>query len=176
MDEIELKFLEIDKKEYISKLEKLGAKKKFSSKVEAIYFDTKKKELKKQNKILRLRKINNKNELTIKTKIKNDQIKHMEEYETNVNDFKLMQKILENLGYEAYAKIIKERISYKYKNCNIEIDTITNCPTYLEIETTDINKLKKIINELGLNIKQGKPWSMFEIIKNYSQRHSVQSP
>lgn len=169
MDEIELKFLEIDKKKYISILKKLKAKKKFNCKIKAIYFDTKDSKLKKQNKILRLRKINNYHELTFKKKINNKKFKHVKEYEIKINNPKELKKILKELGYEPFTTIEKQRISYEYKNSKIEIDTIKNCPTYLEIEVNDKNKLKKIIDDLKLDIKKGKNWSMFEVIKKYKK-------
>ena len=69
MNEVEVKILNINRKEIEKKLVALGAKKVFDDKVSALFFDSDEKEVRHNNKQLRLRTEGKKAVLTIKRKI-----------------------------------------------------------------------------------------------------------
>ena len=169
MREIEVKFLEIDKEKIIEKLKSLGAKKSFEGNIEALYFDTSKKELKKKGIILRLRKRGDISELTLKKWISVVNAKVMEEKESKVEDFQEIRNILHNLGYREIVRRRKCRITYKLDDISFEIDKIADLPCYLEIEAPSIEKIRHAVDLLGLSMEDSKPWSEGEVRRHYKK-------
>lgn len=153
MIETEIKILDINKKEIEEKLLKLNAKKILDDNVEAYYFD-KDDELRKEGKVLRLRKIGEKTFLTFKKKIENKNLSQREEHETEVNNFENTKLILLNLGYNIREKVIKHRTSYQINETKFEIDQHlekdSNIPCLMEIESNE-KKIKKYIEILNIN-------------------------
>lgn len=106
------------------------------------------------NKWVRLRKSNSKVELTVKhimRKLSEDEIfQHVDEREIKTNSFEDTNLILESLGLARRNYQEKIRYSYVLGGVNIEIDVWPMIDPYLEIECTDINKIREIISKLGL--------------------------
>ncbi|MCX6773785.1 MAG: class IV adenylate cyclase [Candidatus Micrarchaeota archaeon] len=170
MREIEVKFLEIDKEKIIEKLKSLGAKKSFEGNIEALYFDTGKKELKKKGIILRLRKKGDVSELTLKKWISVLNAKVMEEKESQVGDFQEIRNILHNLGYREIVRRRKYRMTYVLGDIHFEIDKIVDLPCYLEIEAPSIEKIRHAVDLLGLSMEDSKPWSEGDVRKHYRRK------
>lgn len=173
MKEIEVKILDINIEETITKLNKLGAKKIFDGILYAVYFDDKDETLKKNKKILRLRKEGNIAVLTRKTIISKERAKIAEEEEEEV-DFDQTYLQLISQGYIPNFVLQKHRQTYKLNDSKIEIDTYQGAhsfvPTFLEIESPDLNKLEEIVIKLGYDKKHALPWSSKEVIKHYMQK------
>lgn len=108
------------------------------------------------NKWVRLRKYNDKTELTIKHIIKkdNDFIEKVIENEIETNDFDKSNTILESLGITSRGYQEKIRFSYIYKDAAIEIDFWPKLNSYIEIECDNINTIYELINILELNNKE----------------------
>lgn len=168
--EIEVKILNVNKKEVEKKLLTLGAEKSFEDYIEAIYYnlDHKNKENKKTS--LRLRKKGKQIELTFKNRLKTKTVKICEETEVNVSDFENMKLILKNLGYKIKTELKKHRTEYKLKNISFELDTYINEPTLLEIEAPDKKTLEKYVKILGFTMNEAKGWSYAEILKYYKEK------
>lgn len=168
--EIEIKILEINKKEMINKLIQLGAKKIIDDNVLAYYFD-KDNNFSKKGIILRLRKIGNKNYLTFKEKISDKEVSLREEYETEINDFDNMKLILLNLGYQIIATIEKHRTSFKINETLFEIDEHLNensfIPCLMEIESTNKENINKYIKLLNIKKNQLSKLGFFGLRKKY---------
>lgn len=167
MKELEVKILEINKKEVIKKLENLGAKKILDSNVNAIHFDFDDYSLSKQDKILRLRRKGDITELTFKRKISKKKAKIVEELEVKVDDFGSMKKVLERLGLKKIKQYTKHRISYNLNDVHFELDTYPGIPTFLEIEAPDIKKVKESVEKLGYSMKDAKSWNGWDVLKYY---------
>ena len=169
--EIEIKILEINKQEMINKLIQLGAKKIIDDKVVAYYFDNNERTLSSEGKVLRLRKIGNKNYLTFKEKISDKEVSLREEYETEINNFEKMKLILLNLGYQIIALIEKHRTSYKINETLFEIDEHLNensfIPCLMEIESTNKENINKYIKLLNVNKNQISKLGFFGLRKKY---------
>lgn len=108
------------------------------------------------NKWLRLRKNNDKVELTIKHIFNkhNEKIQKVQEFEIDVSDLEEANKLLEQLGIIRRNYQEKIRHSYKFGNAEIETDEWPNLEPYMEIECDDEKLITEIINKLELNDKR----------------------
>jgi adenylate cyclase class 2 len=165
--EIEIKVLEIDKKEVISKLRKVGAKKKLDARLKVRFFDFPDKRLTKKNNAVRLRKEGKKTKITIKDKFVQNKFKQVIEYETEVQDFEAITQIFNLIGLKIVAEQEKDRISYKYKDITFDIDTYPRIPTLLEIEAENLTKLKEGLRIIGKTIKDSNSKTGKELFAHY---------
>ncbi len=169
--EIEVKALEIDKKEIEKKLAKLGAKKIFDGEFEFILFDRPNEELKKKEALLRLRKEGSKIVLAFKKKISMKRVKKMEEIEVEVSDFEKTRKILKQLGFVEFLKAKKHRTSYKLEGTHFDIDTykgkLKKIPTFMEIEAESEKEIARYIKLLNLPREKIKSWTLKELLEYY---------
>lgn len=169
MQEIEVKILEINKDEIIKKLVELGAEKVFDDSIEAVYFDLDDNSLSENDRILRLRKKGEKAELTFKEGMSRDEAKIMKEFNTEIDDFESMKRILEGIGFKEFKQVKKRRISYLLGDVRFEIDTLPNIPTFLEIEAPSLAKLRESADKLGFSMDNAKPWSVWEVLGHYGK-------
>lgn len=171
MQETEIKFLDINKKEIIDKLEKLKAKKTFEGDIESTFYDFPDKNLERANKYLRLRKKGNEIELTSKERIPHSTMKVMAETEVTLNNFETAKKLLKSLGLKETRVLPKKhRITYSLNNCHFEIEKYDNVPTFLEIEAANEKSLNETIKLLNLDIKKGKDWSNAKVLEFYGKK------
>lgn len=165
MDEIELKFLNIDVTEIKEKLNTLGAKLKYDAKTESYPFlsdgfhssDS-------TMKYLRIRKVNDNVQITYKNAAKESDMTTREELEINVDNYDEAIKLIEKLGFKKGKVFRKHREHYELNNIHFELDTLENIPTYLEIETQTEEDLKDICVRLGLDISNGRKGTIVEIL------------
>lgn len=171
MQEIEAKILDVNREELEEKLKQLGAVKKFSGEVYAVFFDTPDLYLKHNNSILRLRKEGDKTKLTLKTGLKQEAVKSCEENEVEVSDFEGMAHILETLGYQRWKEIKKRRISYSLGKVHFEFDQFLGehgcVPEFMEIEAPDEKILYDYAAKLGYKKEDCKSWTIPELMKHY---------
>ena len=170
MEEIEVKILEINKKETVRKLKRLGAKKVSDGDTNAILFDFPNKKLKKAGKLLRLRTSGKKIELTLKKKISKKKTKIMKEHEVDLNDFEIARDILKGIGLKESKIYVKNRTSYKLGKVKFEFDTLPGIPTYLEIEAPTEKIIEKCVKKLGFSMSDTKPWNAKDILKYYKEK------
>lgn len=122
------------------------------------------------HKWLRLRKSNEKVELTIKHIIpSNEFVEQIEETEVKVEDFEEMNELLESLGFQHKNYFEKERIQFEYLNCEIDIDSWPLIPTYMEIEGNSEEEIKKVLEKLGLNLSDAISCTADEVFKKYGK-------
>ncbi len=164
MNEIELKFLDIDVQDIKNRLNKLGAKIKFDTVIESYSFLAKGFDSWNSNKkLLRVRKINNQVTITYKDPAKESDMTSREEIECNVDNHENAILLLEKIGFKCDNVFKKHRIHYELEDIHFELDTLDNIPTYLEIETTTEDAMVDICKKLELDISDGKKGTIVEI-------------
>ena len=111
------------------------------------------------NEFLRIRKENNKYIINYKKKHDN----YVDEYETEINDFDSLSKILNVYGFEETCCIEKTREKYLYKNkYEISFDNVKELGLFIEIEIIKHTKNKDeeyqdlitLLYELNINLNQ----------------------
>jgi len=168
--EVEVKILEINRKEIVRNLKKMKARKIFEGAIEAVYFDDSKSRLKKGGEVLRLRKKGKNVEMTVKKRRHGRGAKVMDEYEVQTGDFNQAKKILSQLDFKEIRRFRKRRSSYSLGKVHFEIDKYPRIPAFLEIEAASLKKVKAVLQRLGYSLKDTKPWSTFELFEYYRKR------
>lgn len=105
---------------------------------------------------IRLRQNGEECELTIKyiySTLKDYDIKDVKEIEIKVDSFQVANSLLEELGYFRKKKVEKKRISYTYKDMQIEIDSWPLIKPYVEIEGKKVDDIYDLAKKLGYNKK-----------------------
>lgn len=174
MKEIEVKVLNINKKNILEKLKSINAnliKKEFQRNIIFDYADNR---LFNSGGYVRIREANsfidNKKSIivTFKELISKDKFKISEEIEFETNNVNETTKFLEKLGLKIFRIDEKFRESYKIDFGLVEIDTWAGVPTYLEVEAINEENVEKILNLLGYKLSESTSMSLKEIIKFYN--------
>lgn len=110
--------------------------------------------------------------MTTKKLLSQDKFKVMEENEVEINNSNQGKNIFKSLGLELVQSIKKYRESYRYKNTLVEIDINEQsfCPfPYIEIETSNEDELKEIVNLLGYTLKDTTSKTIYEIMSDFKK-------
>lgn len=158
--EYEVKILDINVKDILGRLEKLGARKIIERNMKRFVYDLK------DNSWIRLRFDGQKTTLTIK-EIKDDSITGTKEIEVVVSDFDNANIILERIGFKAKAYQENKRISYKLDDVEIEIDFWPMIPPYIEIEGNSIKDVENIVEKLGFQMSQTTSINTIKVYDKY---------
>jgi adenylate cyclase class 2 len=151
--EIEVRFLEINKEELIGRLNELGAKDLGEDLLEEIIiYDKDLKWREEGGQLMRLRTRQGKTTLTYKHH-KEQSVNGTEEIEFEVSDPKKAEALLERLGFVGYRHQQKKRHTYELDEVVFDIDTWPRIPTYVELEGPSEAKLKEADAQLGLDWK-----------------------
>ena len=151
--EVELRAKILDVNSIHSRLEELGATYIKTQRIEDYYFG----ELGLYQKLgrsfwLRLRVKNGKLEIAYKGPTKTDGV--YEEYEQELQDLETAKIIFTKMGLENVINIVKDRISYKLADINIELDSIEGKGNFIELEiiseNEDKTKLFELFHKLGI--------------------------
>jgi adenylate cyclase, class 2 len=171
MEEIEVKFLNIDSVLMEGKLEAIGAKKMFEKLYKRRIFDYPDLRLNKKGAWIRLRDEGEKITLTYKERIgmktfdgkTNDD--SMEEIEINVNDFEKTAEMLNKIGFIEKFYQENKRIRYRLNDIEFDIDFWPQLDPYLEIEAPSWEKIDEAIKLLELNPEDKRIFSTTQIYK-----------
>lgn len=177
MHEVEVKIVAIDRGQVEARLKSLGASKTFEGHMETVFFDLPGDPIAKANNLLRLRKKEDKNELTFKRFVADESAKVREEYEVIVSDFDTTRLILESIGLTEIQHLKKHRISYALKDgVTVDLDKYTgdlsHIPDLMEIEAKDIATLRSHVKMLGFSPEDTKSWTTFDLINYYSGKNA----
>lgn len=153
MEEIEVKFIDINVEELKSKLESLGATfvGKFTYRRKS--YDGQNKFLTEKNSWLRLRDEGDKVTMAYKQRlgIENDHLREgsMKEIEITVSDFASTDELLKELGMieKFYEENTRER--YMLDDVEIDIDTWPMIPSYVELEGKSWTSVEEVAKKLG---------------------------
>jgi adenylate cyclase class 2 len=156
MEEIEVKFLEVDIPELEKKLLGLGAKKVGETVSRITNFDFPDYRLKAEHAWVRLRSEFGKTTLAYKQRIGASNTnangdESMKEVEVGVEDFDKTNSLLLSIGMIEKFSQGRKRIRYTKDDVEFDIDAWPLIPPYLEIEGPSWDKVEKISRELGFN-------------------------
>jgi adenylate cyclase, class 2 len=150
-EEIEVKFLIDDLAAMRQRLVALGATCTTPRTYEEnLLFDTPDAQLRRQGRLLRLRR-DRRNLITYKEPPTHHDLdfKIMHEYEAEVSDFAHMQTILEKLGFRLSLRFEKYRETFTYQRAEIVLDEVP-FGTFMEIEGPR-EAIRDIVTALGLD-------------------------
>jgi len=172
MKEIEVKILEVNRKKIVETLTGLGAKRVFDGEIQTMFFDFKDASIVKAKDVLRLRKEQDKIELTYKKVHITETAKLAEEYSVEVSNLETMKKILESIGLSITESMKKHRVSYTIDHTRFDIDCYVGdyeyIPEFMEIEAENTDLIHKYAALLGFKAEECLPWSTEELIRYYS--------
>ncbi len=178
MKETEVKILEVNRPKIEQTLRNLGAKKIFDDNVETLFFDSKEGTIAKQKNVLRLRKEQDKTELTFKIVHVTQTAKTAEECSVEVSNLETMVKILENLGLSIIDRTKKHRVSYTLDDARFDFDCYSSdygyIPEFMEIEAKNTDLIYSYAELLGFKAKDCLPWSTIDLIKHYAFKKTNQ--
>lgn len=103
------------------------------------------------NETFRIRRNNDACYITYKQQHFNGKLwTYSDEYETEVKDYKIMEKIISMLGLEPLITVHNKRTIYHYKDYEIILEEVENLGCLLEIEklSTDGNEAMNVKEEL----------------------------
>lgn len=169
MQEVEVKFLEVDVALLTGKLLTLGAKKVFEGDVFAVYFEHPL-GLIGPSEQLRLRKKGSLVELTYKKDKERGKAKICDETELKLDDYDSAYRLITNLGFKEKRSQEKRRVSYKLRSFIYEFDTLPGVPTFLEVEAQNLSSLEEAVSLIGLSMSEAKPWSGRDVLDYYSKK------
>jgi adenylate cyclase, class 2 len=174
MKEIEAKIIDIEPRKIEETLFSLGAAKIFDGQIETTFFDFPNRAIINAKDVLRLRKEQDKIELTYKKVHFTEEAKIAEEHSVEVSSLEEMKKILGFLGLQTIESMRKHRISYLLNKARYDIDKYVGeyayVPAFLEIEAENSNAIHKNAALLGFKPKDCLPWSTKELINHYSSK------
>ncbi|HMK95593.1 MAG TPA: CYTH domain-containing protein [Candidatus Limnocylindrales bacterium] len=174
MQETEVKILEVDRKKVERTLTGLGAKKVFEGDIQTLLFDFKDGRIVKARDVLRLRKEQDKSEITYKKVHETQTVKRAQEYTVEVSNMEMMRKILENLGLTITESMQKHRVSYVLDHARFDIDCYFGSygfiPEFMEIEAENLGLIHKYAELLGFKAEDCLPWSTYELVQHYSSQ------
>lgn len=148
--EYEVRLLDINKEDFINKIESLNAQ--FINKYDQVryVYDFNPKI---ENKWIRLRTDGFKTTLTIK-EYQDTSIGGTKELEIEVSDMKKTDEILEELGYKKRSVQENKRIRYILDDVEIDIDTWPHLNTYVEFEGENKEAVLKILDKLNIGLDE----------------------
>jgi len=173
MEEFEIKFLEVDVLELEKKLLTIGAEKVGEYHYQRALFDYSDLHLNKANSWLRLR--TNGNEVTLSYKQRIGVKSHdgsipddgMKEIEVIVDNYEKTYELLKSIGLIVKREEKNKRIRYTKGDAVFDIDFWPQIPTYVEIESTSLEKAKEAARELGFDPEKGFICSAGSIYRRY---------
>lgn len=167
--EIETQVLDIDKKNVIAKLRKLGAKEYPEVLQKRWVFNIKEgnKESISTGKWIRLRQVGKETTITYKDK-KGSGVKETEEIEVYVDDFDDAAKIFSKIpGFSGIFYQENKRKKFELKSMEFTLDTWPLIPTYLEIEARNEKSLREGLRLLSLEGKDARHIGTNAIYEKY---------
>jgi adenylate cyclase class 2 len=169
-EEIECKFLDVDTKDITKKLEKLGAKKKFSRTFRRYVFDFPDLRLNSMNAWLRVRDEGHKTTVTYKQRLgviddKNDD--GMREVEIVVDSFDHAVELLRSIGMKPKFYEENKRTAYELDGVEIDIDEWPLIPPYVEVEGKNWQEVDAMSQRLGFNPKDKLVCATMQVYARY---------
>ncbi|MBR3211329.1 MAG: CYTH domain-containing protein [Bacilli bacterium] len=143
--EYEVRILEIDRKDFEKRLEKLHAKFCWDHVQKRYVYDFHPKE---KSKWIRLRTNGEKTTLTIKNLVTSE-IDGTQELELEVDNFDRCNLLLKELGYEPKGYQENRRVQYEINGVEVDIDDWPKIPTYVEIEGASEEAVYNVVEALG---------------------------
>lgn len=164
MIEREVKYLVADFNPYRERLSKHGAVLQSSFFEDNIVFDDNRETLRREGKLLRLRKSDTVT-ITFKEPVDRTRFKIMEEYEIEVSDFEEAERIIISLGFRKAFRYQKRREVFISDDTHILLDE-TPIGNYIEIEGAE-ERIMELSEQLGLLPDRGTSKNYMELYREY---------
>lgn len=163
--EIECRFLEIDKDALIAKLKDLGAQDMGEKLLEeTIIYDAAFK-MRDLQQMIRLRRAGEKTLLTYKDHSVPG-VDSTYEIEFEVGDYAKAALLFEKIGFVPFRRQEKRRHTFNLGGVAVEIDTWPKIPTYVELEGESEEALRAVAQKLDLNWEKADFHSARWVIEN----------
>lgn len=150
----------------------------FAGEVEWLVYDFPDKRFSDRQTLVRLRKLGETTQLTIKQLLDTTHAKVAEETEIETNSYTMTDTLLRILGLipkKGYP-LKKHRVSYALGEIHFELDSFLHVPTYLEIEAPNQLVLDEYVIALGFTPEDAKPWGTREVFAYYTHRTTNGDP
>jgi len=169
VEEIEVKFLDIDPESMEKKLRALGAVKKYDRIFKDRVFDFPGWPLDKNKSWLRLRDKGDKITLSFKKRYGKSKTGDagLEEIEVVVSDFEKTTSILERLGMEQKFNEEKRRVHFELDSVDVDIDTWPLMPSYMEIEGRNWEDVRVVADKLGMDWEKRRTTGAMQFYREY---------
>ena len=165
-EEIETRFLDINKDELIKKLISIGAIDKGEEKLEETIFHAADGSWIGKRKFVRLRKTKNKIKLTYKENVEQT-VDSAREIELEVSDLDKCSQFFEKVGLKAMRQLEKYRHTFELGDVTLDIDSWPKIPPYVEIEGPSVESLKSFCDKFGLDWEKRFDGDAREVFKHY---------
>jgi len=170
--EIEVVIIDVDFNSLVKKLKKLKAKEIYNGFFYDYFYDKKSKKLKKNNQVLRLRKLDDGSAIiTFKENPVFKDYKIRDEYEITSNDFLETKKIFEKLGYVLLKKRKMKRTIYLLDDVFVDFHDLLDkqVPIYLEVEGPTKKQILDVAKKLGFTKKDLHSSTTKEVINKFKK-------
>lgn len=174
MEEIEIKYLDVDLEKIQQKLVAIDARKLSERILKQKVFDYPDLRLHHMGAWIRLRDDGGKLTLAFKQRLQLRDVSKgilndggMEEIEVGVEDFEKTAAILEKAGLIIKFYEEKKRISYKKGTTQFDIDIWPVLPPYLEIEAKSWKDIDSALEELELDPSKKRKLSAYQVFEEY---------
>jgi adenylate cyclase, class 2 len=166
--EIECRFLEIDKAALIEKLRSLGAKDLGETMLEETIIYDSKLAWRDELRFIRLRKVGDKIKLTYKEHQKHT-VDGTYEIELGIDDYAKAELLFEKIGMRPYRHQQKMRHTFEFGDVTFDIDTWPRMPAYVELEGESEQALKSAAEAVGYEWKDADFHNARWVIENHYQ-------
>lgn len=171
MNEIEVKVLEVNRALLEEKILAQGGRLSFEEELRAVFFDDAEGSIIQSGGVLRLRQEGESTKLTHKLPVSSERVKIMDEKEVEVDCFDTMESILKALGYIPQLSLRKTRAEFSFLGQHLVFDQyhdqLSHIPEFLEIESETEDKLWLVMDQLGIDRDQARPWSTLDLMAHY---------
>jgi len=150
--EIECRFLEIDKEALVKKLLELGAEDRGETLLEETIIYDAAGAWKTGNRFLRLRKVGDKIKLAYKEH-REHAVDGAFEIEFGIDDYAKAELLFEKIGLVPFRRQQKKRHTLDLKGVTFDIDTWPRIPTYVELEAESEQSLKDAVKSINYDWK-----------------------
>lgn len=173
MKEIEVKILDVNPDQIRKKLQLLSAEKRGVYPIESVSLDFPDGRICRNKQLLRVRQIGGKVEVCFKSRKENSSYKVQEETEVQTNNFQDTLLIFKSLGLKIISRERKTRESYLLAGAHVDIDLSEEIPPLVEVEAATEGDVKKVVQQLGLTMKDTTNMTGFEVTQYYRQKHQT---
>jgi adenylate cyclase class 2 len=170
MIEREVKYLVDDFKPFRKKLAGLGCEFGPSFFEDNIVFDDDRERLRREGKLLRLRKSDTVT-ITFKEPVDRIRFKIMEEHEIEVSNFEEAERIIISLGFRKAFRYQKRREVFISNDTHILLDE-TPIGNYIEIEGEE-DRILELSEQLGLSPDRGTSKNYMELYEEYCAQKNL---
>lgn len=174
MRQVEFKIREINRDEFLKKLERFGAEITFTGHISTTYYDNKEFGFVESGKRLSMRTKDQSTLLTFKNKYSDLEVSLSDEYEIEVSDATVAEHMLEGMGYSQFIKFEKSRVDLSIDEVFFSFDkyegAFSYIPEFLTIESSNEAIILYWAEELGIERHKLESVTILELINDYKDR------